>query len=212
MASHLGSEQIKQLSENTNFQDGDSRDNTLADPEKQSTGDSFKSGMPGRESNVPDRSTNCHRKSSTFGQVTHEAHTMAFEEQLESTGNSGENHLHPKVTPHTFRVVAGGKQCDHGTTPTPTSTCVTSLTDASKEGWGAHLNEHMARGSWSLPESKLDIDYLELKAALLVLKEFQSLCTSKVVLIATDNTTVVAYINKEGGMKSGPCVPCYGGY
>ena len=28
-------------------------------------------------------------------------------------------------------------------------------TDASKEGWGAHLNEHIARGSWSLPESKL---------------------------------------------------------
>ena len=23
------------------------------------------------------------------------------------------------------------------------------VTDASKEGWGAHLNEHTARGSWS---------------------------------------------------------------
>ena len=78
------------------------------------------------------------------------------------------------------------------------------FTDASKEGWGAHLNELMARGSWSLPESKLHINYLELKAVLLALKEFQTLCTNKVVLIATDNTTVVAYINKEGGMKSGP--------
>ena len=76
--------------------------------------------------------------------------------------------------------------------------------DASKEGWGAHLNEHMARGSWSLPESKLHINYLELKAVLLALKEFQALCTNNIVLIATDNTTVVAYINKEGGMKSGP--------
>ena len=77
-------------------------------------------------------------------------------------------------------------------------------TDASKEGWGAHLNKHMTRGSWSLPESKLHINYLELKAVLLALKDFQALCTNKVVLIATDNTTVVAYINKEGGMKSGP--------
>ena len=34
------------------------------------------------------------------------------------------------------------------------------LTDASKEGWGAHLNEHTARGTWSLPESKLHINYL----------------------------------------------------
>ena len=38
------------------------------------------------------------------------------------------------------------------------------FTDASKEGWGAHLNELTARGSWSVPESKLHINYLELKA------------------------------------------------
>ena len=75
--------------------------------------------------------------------------------------------------------------------------------DASKEGWGAHLNEHTARGTWSLPESNLHINYLELKAVFLALKEFQSLCSSNIVLIATDNTTVVSYINKEGGMRSG---------
>ena len=38
------------------------------------------------------------------------------------------------------------------------------FTDASKEGWGAHLNEFTARGTWSLPESKLHINYLELTA------------------------------------------------
>ena len=78
------------------------------------------------------------------------------------------------------------------------------LTDASKKGWGAHLNEFTARGSWSVPESKLHINYLELKAVFLALKEFQNLCVGKIVLVATDNTTVVAYINKEGGMRSGP--------
>ena len=77
------------------------------------------------------------------------------------------------------------------------------FTDASKEGWGAHLNEHTARGTWSLPESKLHINYLELKAVFLALKEFQSLCTDQIVLVATDNTTIVAYINKEGGMRPG---------
>ena len=56
------------------------------------------------------------------------------------------------------------------------------FTDASNEGWGAHL---------------------ELKAVFLALKEFRTLVCNKTVLIATDNTTVVAYINKEGGMKSG---------
>ena len=78
------------------------------------------------------------------------------------------------------------------------------FTDASKEGWGAHLDEFIARGTCSLPESKLHINYLELKAVLLALKEFQHLCIGKMVLIATNNTMVVSYINKEGGMKSGP--------
>ena len=77
------------------------------------------------------------------------------------------------------------------------------FTDASKEGWGAHLNEFTARGTWSLPESKLHINYLEHKAVFLALKEFQNLCANKIVLVATDNTTVMLYINKEGGMRSG---------
>ena len=77
------------------------------------------------------------------------------------------------------------------------------FTDASKEGWGTHLNERTARGTWSLPESKLHINYLELKAVFLALKEFQDPCIHKIVLVETDNTTVVSYINKEGGMRSG---------
>ena len=99
-------------------------------------------------------------------------------------------------------MVARQRQCPHRPTITPNKTC-SAKTDTSKEGWGAHLNEHMARGSWSLPESKLHINYLELKAVFLALKEFQDLCTDKIVLVATDNTTVVPYINKEGGMRSG---------
>ena len=73
------------------------------------------------------------------------------------------------------------------------------FTDASKEGWGAHLNERTARGTWSIPESKLHINHLELKAVFLALKEFQDLCSNNIVLVATDNTKVVAYINKERG-------------
>ena len=75
--------------------------------------------------------------------------------------------------------------------------------DASKEGWGIHLNKHTARGTWSRPESKLHINHLELKVVFLILKEFQDLCLNNIVLIATDNTTVVAYINKKGGGGGG---------
>ena len=50
------------------------------------------------------------------------------------------------------------------------------FTDASIEGWGTHLNEHTARGVWSIPEGKLHINYLEKKAVIWALKEFQDLC------------------------------------
>ena len=95
-------------------------------------------------------------------------------------------------------MVAEGGKCEklH-----PLRHAVQICTDASREGWGAHLGDLMARGTLSLPESKLQIDYLQLKAVFLDLKEFQDLCSNKMVLIATDNTTVVA---KEGGMSSGP--------
>ena len=66
------------------------------------------------------------------------------------------------------------------------------------EGWGAHLGDFTASRSWSLPESRLHINFLELKAILLALKRFRHVLQNQVVLVATDNTTVVAYINKEG--------------
>ena len=113
----------------------------------------------------------------------------------------GENNSHSKILASPSEVVAGGRPCSLRPTITPSKTPIANI---SKEGWGAHLNKHSARGSWSLPESKLHINYLELKVVFPALKEFQDLCSDKIVLIATDNTTVVSYINKEGGMRSGP--------
>ena len=101
------------------------------------------------------------------------------------------------------KMVAGGKQCASSSTITPTKTCSADIYRRIKKKVGRSL-KHTARGTWSLPKSKLHINFLEVKAVFLALKEFQDLCLNNTVLIATDNTTVVAYINKEGGMKSGP--------
>ena len=87
---------------------------------------------------------------------------------------------------------------------TPTKTCSTAVCRRLKRRLGAHLNEHTARGDWSLTESKLHIIFFELKVVFLALKKFQDLCQNNIVLVATDNTTVVACVNKEGGMRSGP--------
>ena len=45
------------------------------------------------------------------------------------------------------------------------------FTDASKEGWGVHLNEPIARGTWSLPESKLHNKLFGTKRSLSSLKK-----------------------------------------
>ena len=76
------------------------------------------------------------------------------------------------------------------------------FTDASNEGWGCQLGELSVSGLWSGKERNLHINVLELKAVLLALQHFKSQCHHREVMVATDNTTVVAYINKQGGTRS----------
>ena len=74
--------------------------------------------------------------------------------------------------------------------------------DASNEGWGAHLDQNSTKGLWSDREKRLHINVLELKAVSLALRDFKDQCQNQTVLVATDNSTVVAYINKQGGTHS----------
>ena len=82
---------------------------------------------------------------------------------------------------------------------------VTSIyTDASAQGWGAHCARMIAQDHWSTQQSKLHINVLELKAVLLALKTFvpQLSLHQRIIQVASDNTTVCAYINKLGGTRS----------
>ena len=72
------------------------------------------------------------------------------------------------------------------------------FTDASNAGWGAHLNHDSVGGIWSQVEKQLHINVLELKAVILALRHFSPQCNKKQVLVASDNTTVVAHISKRG--------------
>ena len=83
------------------------------------------------------------------------------------------------------------------------------FTDASNEGWGAHLDQNSTKGLWSDREKRLHINVLELKAVSLALRNFKDQCQNQTVLVATDNSTVVAYINKQGGTHSAEmCALC----
>ena len=76
--------------------------------------------------------------------------------------------------------------------------------DASSSGWGAHLLDQNVSGVWSAQEKLLHINLLEMKALFLALQAFQEVVAGHHVTAMCDNSTVVAYINKQGGTVSRP--------
>ena len=155
--------------------------------------------MPGPAVHVPHRTSNSHRKASPSRLTSYETHIVALEKLLESTRITRKGDTHSQVAPPHLRWWLEESNVLPGQSLHPLKHALEIFTDALKEGWGAHLNERTARGTWSVPESKLHINQLELKAVFLALKEFQDLCSNNIFLVATDNITVVAYVNKEGG-------------
>ena len=75
-------------------------------------------------------------------------------------------------------------------------------TDASLSGWGATHEGRVARGVWSGSFKLAHINYLELMAVMLALQHFQRFVSGCHVLVRTDNTTTMSYINKQGGLRS----------
>ncbi len=78
---------------------------------------------------------------------------------------------------------------------------VVVTTDASTRNWGAVCEGMPASGLWSEPQNRWHINRLELEAVL-DLKEFRTQLEQQHVLIRTDNTSVVLYINRQGSIRS----------
>ena len=78
----------------------------------------------------------------------------------------------------------------------------TITTDASLSGWGATFDGRTARGLWDDSLKTAHINYLELMAVYLALQHFECWLTGCHVLVKTDNTTTVSYINRQGGLRS----------
>ena len=70
-------------------------------------------------------------------------------------------------------------------------------TDASKWGWGGHSDVQTTFGKWSAVMSKCHINFLELRAADLVLRKFNPPRGSHIKLVM-DNSTAVACITRGG--------------
>jgi hypothetical protein len=76
-------------------------------------------------------------------------------------------------------------------------------TDASStHGWGGHMEHLEVQGVWEPSVKTRHINWLEMEAVFRTCHQFQSHLLGKVVLVRCDNSTVVTYINKEGGTRS----------
>ena len=73
----------------------------------------------------------------------------------------------------------------------------TIFTDASPQGWGTHMGDSQILGTWTHTDRKLHINCLELKAVSHALQHWAQMLQGHQVMIATDNSTVVSYINKQ---------------
>ena len=81
----------------------------------------------------------------------------------------------------------------------PKTTISNSLQTPQMKAWGAHLEQASTKGLWSDRVKRLHINVVELKVVSLSLQRFKDQCQNQTVLVATDNSTAVAYINKQGG-------------
>ena len=80
------------------------------------------------------------------------------------------------------------------------------FSDASLTGWGSHLEPEglLYHGVWSKTQSRLHINILEMMAISLTLRRALQFIRNSTVLISTDNTTVVAYLNRQGAGTHSP--------
>ena len=79
---------------------------------------------------------------------------------------------------------------------------LTIFTDASTQGWGAHMGDSQISGTWTHTDGKLHINCLELKAVIHALQHWAPVLQGHQVMITTDNLTVVSYINTQGETHS----------
>ncbi len=75
-------------------------------------------------------------------------------------------------------------------------------TDASTKDWGATFNGLAVSGVWTGPQLHWHINCLELLAVHLALNRLKRRLRGEHVLVRTDSTATVAYINRQGGLRS----------
>ena len=150
-----------------------------------------------QNSNVIHSDSSPSRKDSPNTQITHETISVVLENSLEIFPFS-------RYSDSLFRDFEKSPDLVERATefvcrlPSPCRrTPYLLFTDASIKVWGAHLGDlRQVSDMCSVTETSLHITVLELKTVFLAIKAFLTHLQNKRVLIASDNATVVMYLNK----------------
>lgn len=75
-------------------------------------------------------------------------------------------------------------------------------TDPGPIGWGTHYNSLTIHGLWSPEELELHFNHLELWDIIKAFCAFDKILGGHAVQVATNDTTALFYISKQGGTHS----------
>ena len=135
------------------------------------------------------------------GTPSHEALSVSPQGALEISSVAGHPPFLDRNHFSTPRVVAESHKRDERFRPSSQRPQYPTLYRRLKRRLGRSLRAYLYKGS-VVREKRLHINVLELKAVSLALQSFKDQCQNQTVLVATDNSTVVTYINKQGGTHS----------
>ena len=131
------------------------------------------------------------------GTPSHEALSVSSQGALEISSVAGQppsldrSHCSPP------RLVAKSLKRDERCRPSSQRPQYPTLYRRLTRRLGRSLRPKFHKGLWSDREKRLHIYVLELKAVSLALRDFKDQCQNQTVLVAMDNSTVVAYINNK---------------
>ena len=114
----------------------------VAKPSRENERTFVTTDLPGPAVYVLDRFVNSHRETSSPRPTAYEAHTVAFQKQLESARISKQDDSNTQVSAPSLTMVAGGNQCAPRSTIAPLTTCSANFHRRVKRRVG-----HIARGS-----------------------------------------------------------------
>ena len=138
----------------------------------------------------PARSLCVHRKKYFSGTAAHpRSPTLHFQQLVDTSFPTAQEDFQWWKSAH--NVLSG-------VPVTPTEPDTQLFTDASNIGWGSYWNALVVSGLWTTTEKTLHINVLELEAIHRAMLHWLRKLMGLTVLVASDNSTVVSYINKQG--------------